>query len=148
VLTDDIIRTGLDRKGRVYQIKQRVEQTISQSKQMLSHSKSKSPRNRSISPYNSSVSSTQMPNMANQVNAYAGNYIRCDDRKPPQQRVNFKNAPASNGTRFADSNVKTYMQHRAGSNRNTMNDSSYMEHQHQSYYGGNDSPLRNSPPRK
>lgn len=58
VLTDDIIRNGLDRKGRVYQIKQRVEQTITQSKQMLEHSKSRSPaRNRSISPY-ASVQST------------------------------------------------------------------------------------------
>jgi len=58
VLTDDIIRNGLDRKGRVSAIKQRVEATITHSRYQLEQSRSRSPqmRQRSVSPYNQTSS--------------------------------------------------------------------------------------------
>lgn len=153
VLTDDIIRNGLDRKGRVSQIKQRVEKTILHSRHQLEQSRSRSPqmRQRSISPYNQPIS--QFPTLANQTqgSGYNNNFIRCDDRQNPQ-RSNFKVSPSYGQNQFYNdqgSQVKQYMQNQSRGNHSArgMSDTSYAD-QNQSYYG-NDSPLRQtSPPRK
>ena len=127
VLTDDMIKSSLDRKGRVQTIKQRVEDTIVQSHIELD--KSRSPRRASRSPLENQTNKT----VRSSANSLTAAYMQ-------QQQQNYQPQLSNQAS------VKSFA--RAGAHQENynqyMSNASNRKEGSLDYRVGNGSPLRRS----